>query len=491
MAGERLLFCKKGGSDTVTVLQREDSHKELRINDVPEVPTDYGSLQAFHLLAHLPCVLHRSPRKALVLCFGAGITTGAMATHPLERIDAVERCPDVIEANGCFLEENRNVLADRRVRLHIDEARRFLSRAEGLYDVIASDATHPRSGDSWMLYTSEFYELCAKRLRRQGIMCQWLPIHGLKPPEYRRIIRGFLDVFPGTTLWFVNRFSFLLGQRTAAPVPFRIVADRLRDERVRNDLEPLHLDDPCEFLGCFLADREALEDFTRRAHPNTDRSPIARGHTRMRLAVDTKPLNLSDLHGIRKSPAVILKGLEKVPHALAERLGRVFEAKKHILEGRIFCFRRMPAEERECYRKALKIHPEDREAKHLLAQVEFNRLLAEGGRLLEAGDAERACRLYRRAVRLNPASAAPEYNLGAVEFRRGRFDRALPLFRKAAAKTPWNAETHYNLALCYWKTGRQRHCRLELEKAVALDPGMEKARGALERLKSLRAQDPA
>lgn len=485
MAGERLLFCKKGDSDTVTVLQREDSHKELRINDVPEVPTDYGSLQAFHLLAHLPCTLHRNPRKALVLCFGAGITTGAMATHPLERIDAVERCPDVIEANACFLEENRNVLADRRVRLHIDDARHYLSRAEGLYDVIASDATHPRSGDSWMLYTTEFYGLCAKRLRRRGTMCQWLPIHGLKPPEYKRIIRSFLDVFPGTTLWFVNRFSFLLGQREAAPVPFRMVADRLRDERVKNDLEPLHLDDPCEFLGCFLADREALEVFTRRARPNSDRSPIPRCHTGMRLAVDTKPLNLSGLCGIRKSAAAILDGLEKEPNALAEKLGKVFEAKKHILEGRVFCFRQMPAEERECYRKALKIHPEDREAMHLLAQAEFGWLLAEAGRLLDKGDAEGACRLYRKAGRINPSSAAPEYNLGAVEFRRGRFDRALRFFRNAAAKTPWNAETRYSLALCYWKTGRRRPCRLELEKAVALDPGMGKARQALEALKSL------
>jgi spermidine synthase len=485
MAGERLLFCKKGGSDTVTVLQREDSHKELRINDVPEVPTDYGSLQAFHLLAHLPCVLHRNPRKALVLCFGAGITTGAMATHPLERIDAVERCPDVIEANPCFLEENRNVLADRRVRLHVDEARRYLSRAKGLYDVIASDATHPRSGDSWMLYTTEFYELCAKRLRHEGIMCQWLPIHGLRPPEYKRIIRGFLDVFPGTTLWFVNRFSFLLGQRKAAPVPFRMVADRLSDERVRSDLEPLHLNDPGEFLGCFLADRQALECFTRRARPNTDRFPIPRGHTSMRLAVDTKPLNLAGLCGIRKSAAVILDGLEKEPHALPERLGKVFEAKKHVLEGRIFCFRQMPAEERECYRKALKTNPEDREAMHLLAQAEFGWLLAEAGRLLDKGDAEGACRLYRKAGRINPGSAAPEHNLGAVEFRRGRFDRALRFFRNAAAKTPWNAETRYSLALCYWKTGRRRPCRLELEKAVALDPGMAKARRALEALRSL------
>jgi len=486
VAGERLLFCKKGDLDTVTVLQREDSHKELRVNDVPEAPTDYGSLQAFHLLAHLPCLLHRNPRKALVLCFGAGITTGAMATHPLKQIDAVERCPGVIEANPYFLEENQNVLADRRVRLVIDEARQYLSRKKRLYDVIASDATHPRSSDSWMLYTTEFYELCAKRLHLHGIMCQWLPIHGLKPAEYKRIVRSFLDVFPGTTLWFVNRFSFLLGQGKASPISFRSVAGRLRDEKVKNDLKPLNLDDPFEFLSCFLADREGLEGFTRRARANTDRCPIPRRNTPRRLAVDTKPLNLSGLCRIRKSAATILKGIEREPHSVAENLGKCFEAKTYVLQGRIFCFRQMLTEERESYRKALKVHPADRDALHLLKQADYSWLLAEANQRLEAGDPERACRLYRKALRVNPTSAAPEYNLGVVQFRRGRFERAVQHFKNAAARAPWNAETYYNLAMCYWKMGRHRPCRLELEKAMTLNPGMEKARQALENLKGLR-----
>ena len=486
MAGERLLFCKKGDLATVTVLQREDSHKELRVNDVPEVPTDYGSLQAFHLLAHLPCLLHRNPRKALVLCFGAGITTGAMATHPFKQIDAVERCPDVIEANPHFLEENQNVLADRRVRLVIDEARQYLSRTKRLYDVIASDATHPRSSDSWMLYTTEFYELCAKRLYPHGIMCQWLPVHGLKPPEYKRIIRSFLDVFPSTTLWFVNRFTFLLGQLKASPISFRFVAGRLTEERVKNDLKPLNLSDPYEFLSCFLADREALETYTRRVRANTDGSPIPRGQTNRRLAVDTKPLNLSGLCGIRKSVATILKSVEEEPRSVAEKLEKCFEAKKHILEGRIFCFHQMLTEERESYRKALKLNPADRDALHLLGQAEFSWLLSEAKQCLDAGDPDRACRLYWKALRVNSTSAAPDHNLGVVDLRKGRFDRAIQHFKKAADKIPWNAETHYNLAICHWKMGRRRPCRLELEKALTLNPGMEKARQALENLKGLR-----
>jgi spermidine synthase/Flp pilus assembly protein TadD len=486
MAGERLLYCKKGVLATVTVLQREDTCKELRINDLPEVPTDYGSLQAFHLLAHLPCLLHKNPKKALVLCFGAGITTGAMATHPLQQIDAVELCPDVLEANPYFLEENQNVLADTRLSLILDEGRHYLTRTKSQYDVIASDATHPRSSDSWMLYTREFYELCTRRLAPHGIMCQWLPIHGLKPPEYKRIIRSFLDVFSSTTLWFVNRFTFLLGQCKASPISFRFVAERLSDERVKNDLKPLNLDDPCEFLSCFLTDREALESYTRRVRANTDRFPIPRGHTNRRLAVDTKPLNLSGLCRIRKSVATILKSMEKEPHSVTKKLEKCFEAKKYILQGRIFCFQQMLTEERERYRKALEANPADRDALHLLEQAEFNWLLAEAKQCMDAEDYDRACRLYKKAWKLNAASAAPDYNLGVLHLRMGRFEKALQSFKKSAGKVPWNPETHYNMAMCYWKTGRRRPCRLELEKALSFNPSMEKARQALENLKGLR-----
>ncbi len=128
MTGPRLLFSKTGGPTRVTVLEREDACKELRINDIPEVPTDYGSLQTFHLLAHLPCLVHENPQSAVVLCFGAGITTGAMTTHHFAHIDAVEVCPEVVEANRYFLEENHHVLADKRVRLILGEGRSCLQQ---------------------------------------------------------------------------------------------------------------------------------------------------------------------------------------------------------------------------------------------------------------------------------------------------------------------------------------------------------------------------
>ncbi|MEW6439427.1 MAG: tetratricopeptide repeat protein [bacterium] len=479
MAGERLLYRNPGAFATVTVLQGEGSYKELRVNDVPEVPTDYGCLQAFHALGHLPCLTHGSPERALVLCFGAGITTGAISIHGLERIDAVEVCPDVVEANLYFFEENRHVLADDRVRLILEEGRSYLSRSGDSYDLIACDSTHPRSGDSWMLYTREFYELCLRRLRPGGVLCQWLPIHGLKPSEYKRVVRTFLSVFPDTTLWFLNRFTLLLGGGRSSLIDFGRFARGLKGSGVREDLRPYHLEDACAFLSWFVAGGDDLPRYADGAEIITDRAPLPRGSTPERLATDTKPLNLAELCAIRREVASILRG---APAAARNKLKKYHEAREHSLQGRIFCFQGRYERERECYLEALKALPGDRDTRVLLREAEWNLLLAEGKKSVEEGALEKACKLYRKGLRADGHAGAALYNLGVVHLKMGRYDRAVRYFRGALQTVPWNAEAHYHLAAAYWNKGKEADCRAELERALELEPRMEKARRALARL---------
>jgi len=486
MAGERVIYCKKGAFVTVTVLQGENGYKELRINNIPEAPTDYGCLQAFHVLAHLPCLLHKNPQKSLVLCFGAGITTGAMATHNLQQIDAVEICPDVIEANLYFFKENQYILADNRLNLIIDEGRNYLLNNRNRYDIIACDATHPRSSDSWILYTREFYELCRKRLNPDGIMCQWLPIHGLTPIEYKRIIRTFLIVFPNATLWFINRFTILLGTLKRLTIDFNLFTQRLENERIKDDLKQLNLDDPYAFLSCFMTDNEGLEKYTQGMKISTDHCPLVRHDSQTQLPIDTKPLNLSDLSRIRKNILSFLSNPEKQSSIVKKELNKYFEAKNYVIQGRIFCFNGMLKEEEDSYRKALNMIPEDNDTKYLLEEAEFNLLLAEAKKCVDAAAYNAARKMYKKALNINPGSRAPYYNLGVVYLKMGLYDEALRYFKKTLEIVPWNAETYYNLAITYWRKGMYENCRLELEKALSFNSTMEKAKQALLKLGELQ-----
>ncbi len=464
MIDGKVLFQKTGRSGTVTVLEFEAGLKQLRINDVPEVPTDPGSLQAFHLLGHLPCLFHPHPRRGLVLCFGAGITASAMALHPLERLDAVEVCPEVIEAAGCFSAENRNILADSRLRLVRDESRHYIERCRARYDVVACDSTHPRSADSSMLYKREFYRAVRTRLEPGGIFSQWLPLHGLYPREFRRVAKTFLEAFPHGSLWFADRFTILLGPPGPQALDADRLCERLTSSPLRRALASVHLDGPLALLSCCLAGPHALARYTADARPVTDRRGLPIGSTRARLALDTKPANVAELLSLQEPFPSIVVNLPKSsasPKAVAAHVA----ARRHILKGRIHCFQGDYAKERACYRKALRRVPGHAEARRLLREAEYNLLLVQAGRHVRRASYASALALYRRAARLEPRRSAPHYNLGVVHLKRGRPAAALAAFRRGLTLAPWNGRIHHGIAIAQGQLGNKAAARLALEQS--------------------------
>ena len=199
---DRLIFYKEGVETTVAVLEvPEDNFKISFVNGRDEVPTDRASMSAFRLLGHLPPLLRPGARNALVLSFGNGIATGTMNTHDIPVIDAVDLSPEMMEAAAVYSEENYDVLDSDRLRLHVEDGRNFLLRAEESYDIISVDATHPANASSWALFTSEFYQLIESRLAEDGVFMQWIPIHGVREDDYRDILRTVWDIFPNMVLW--------------------------------------------------------------------------------------------------------------------------------------------------------------------------------------------------------------------------------------------------------------------------------------------------
>ena len=199
---DRLIFYKEGVETTVAVLEvPEDNFKISFVNGRYEVPTDRASMSAFRLLGHLPPLLRPGARNALVLSFGNGIATGTMNTHDIPVIDAVDLSPEMMEAAAVYSEENYDVLDSDRLRLHVEDGRNLLLRAEESYDIISVDATHPANASSWALFTSEFYQLIESRLAEDGVFMQWIPIHGVREDDYRDILRTVWDIFPNMVLW--------------------------------------------------------------------------------------------------------------------------------------------------------------------------------------------------------------------------------------------------------------------------------------------------
>jgi len=362
--GEELIYYEEGASATVAVKQTERGLK-LVVNNVPEVPTDYAALRAFHMLGHLPLLLHKNPQKALIICFGAGITSGTVANHDLHQIDAVEISPEVIEANKYFIKENQAILTDPRVNLIIEDGRNYLLRTTNQYDVITADATHPAGSDSWILYTKEFYELCKKRLNPDGLMAQWLPVHGLAPVDYKTIVKTFQTVFPDTTLWFTNDYTILIGATKELRIDFALLSQRLQDKKIKEDLEKFNLGDPFSLLGSFIMGKESVIKYTENVQLNTDNYPFVQSAEK-RNRMYTAPLNILELGESMDSVFPLLINMGTEASAVEANLQRYLEAERHIFRAQVFYYTGRIQQQIDEYQKALTINPEDNNAKYLL-----------------------------------------------------------------------------------------------------------------------------
>jgi len=269
--GEHLIFYKEGIDSTVAVFYVKDKDFKVSfVNGRMEVPTDKLSMQTFHLLGHLPLLLHPDPQEVLVLSFGNGIVSGSIARHEeVQRIDAVDLSSEMIEASRKYVEENNNVLDDPRLHIIIEDARNYLLRTDKRYDVITADATHPMNSCSWALFTRQFYQLNKEHLEPGGIMIQWLPLHDLALKDYKRIVKTFKSVFPHTTLWQVgspsSTHTLLLGTPEQLSLDLRAIDARLGGQ----DISRL-LGEAEELPTHFLMDGEAIDHYTAGVELVTD-----------------------------------------------------------------------------------------------------------------------------------------------------------------------------------------------------------------------------
>jgi spermidine synthase len=162
------------------------------------------------LLGALPYLLQQQPRDALVVGFGAGVTTRMLAEGELERVKVVELEPRVVEAMSQLGEHQWPFLADGRVQLEFNDARASLRADSHRYSIIVSQPSHPWLAGSANLYSREFFELARSRLRPGGIFGQWVNLFRMDATTLRSILRTFYEVFPRGVVFGMMKSGDLL-----------------------------------------------------------------------------------------------------------------------------------------------------------------------------------------------------------------------------------------------------------------------------------------
>ena len=147
----------------------------------------------------------KAPETVLVIGWATGVTVGSVARSPVERIDAVELEPAIMEASHFFDHVNGRPLEDPRVRVILDDGRTHLSYGRDRYDVIISEPSNPWMTGVSDLFTAEFFHAARAALRPDGRLLQWLPTYGIKWEEMTSILAALSSEFPYVYGFVIDR----------------------------------------------------------------------------------------------------------------------------------------------------------------------------------------------------------------------------------------------------------------------------------------------
>jgi spermidine synthase len=276
-----LLYCKENINGTTAVFQDANNQRRrfLLIDGTGEVSTDYYSMRAFRFLSTLPALYSPELKNALIVTFGSGIVAGSIAGLPgVEHEECVEICKQAFEASRFFSSVNHDAADNPKIKKLVNDGRNYVLTTDKRYDVISADATHPTSSDSWILYTKEFYSLCAKKLTDRGIMCQWIPLHGILEEDYKTILATFHAAFPYVAVYYSGGrknigHTMLLGSRSPLTIDYAHANELFKDPQLKADLEAVNIYSPYDLFNGFIMDQDSIPVYIGNAPVNTDDLP--------------------------------------------------------------------------------------------------------------------------------------------------------------------------------------------------------------------------
>jgi spermidine synthase len=277
-AGGKIVAHAEGVMATVDVVQDAGRDRYLKVNN-HFVMGGTASFFSDARQALIPLLLHPRPQNALFLGIGTGATFGAAALYPGLQADGVELVPEIVPLLPLFRRTTGDLLDQKRLKVFVADARRFVNCTDATYDVIVGDLFHPAQDGAGSLYTVEHFQAIRARLKPDGLFCQWLPLYQLDLPVLQTIIRTFLHVFPegSAVLAHFSLETPILGL-VAGLTPLRYPADyverRVQDATLRAALEALRLRDSLALFGNFLAASKSLQAFAGEGPLNTDDRPV-------------------------------------------------------------------------------------------------------------------------------------------------------------------------------------------------------------------------
>jgi spermidine synthase len=160
-------------------------------------------MNAQRFFAHYPSIFVKHFDEALVIGLGTGTTLGTLATYPWKRLHVVEISPSIVAAARKYFQgPNRGAIDDPRVTLTHADGRNQLLVSDTRYDLISMELSSIWFAGASNLYSHEFYDLLATRLKPGGVFQQWVQMHHIYKDDFATIVNTLRRTFPHVALFY-------------------------------------------------------------------------------------------------------------------------------------------------------------------------------------------------------------------------------------------------------------------------------------------------
>jgi hypothetical protein len=183
-------------------------------------------------LGAAPAIMHPAPLEVAIVGLGSGDTAWASACRPeTRRLDVFEISggqPRLLQriADREPLPDLSSFLRDPRLNIQVADGRHALAHSPRQYDLIEADALWPDVAYSGNLYSSEFFQMAARKLKPGGMVCTWAPT----PRIYSSFMSAFRHIMAPS-----NR-GVLIGSNDPIDDNLPVWRERLNSEAMRRYL---------------------------------------------------------------------------------------------------------------------------------------------------------------------------------------------------------------------------------------------------------------
>jgi spermidine synthase len=275
----RLLDYKEGEYSTISIVEDKESRARTIYLDgfsTATVSSLFSGSTYMQAMGFVPMMLHPTPKKVLVIGFGTGNTLGTASLFPGAEVHGVEIDKNVLEFSKWFSRWNHDVLNRPNTKMFVQDGRAFLKWSESSYDVIIMEPMSPLQAGVVNLYSKEFYELVLSRLKEDGLLVQWLPLHLVGPEDAKAITHTFHRVFPEFSVWnsFLTRIIMLVGSRKPVTLNKKHFEALMDNPKIQQIAKEMKVNSFLDFADFYITEGKRLSPFLQGAGEITDDLPL-------------------------------------------------------------------------------------------------------------------------------------------------------------------------------------------------------------------------